>query len=76
VLILADATERITRPLFWYAIVELATGVIAVVFTNVFVATTSFVYSNVFPAWGSAVAQTIVSGHRQPAHSAQSIALG
>jgi len=62
-------TERITRPRSDDAIVELATGVIGLVFHDVSVATTSFVYSNVSRR-GLGVAQTIVSGHRQPAHSA------
>jgi spermidine synthase len=52
-------SERLTRPLFWYAMVELATGVIGLVFHDIFVATTAFAYDSVFPSLGVGVAQTI-----------------
>src|SRR5215472_4382829 len=44
-LLIGRYTERVTRPLFWYAIVELATGVIGLVFHDVFVSTTDFTYA-------------------------------
>ena len=59
-LLIGRRTERVTRPLFWYAIVELATGMIGLVFHDVFVATTNFTYSSIFPAIGLGTAQTIV----------------
>lgn len=59
-LLVGRRTERLTRPLFWYAVVELLTGVIGLVFHDVFVATTAFTYSSIFPAVGLGVAQTIV----------------
>src|SRR3954447_7467959 len=51
-LIVGRRTERLAKPLFWYAIVELAAGVIGLVFHDVFVATTNFAYQTVFPAAG------------------------
>src|SRR5262245_32260548 len=59
-LVVGRRTERVKRPLFWYAIVELLTGVIGLVFHDVFVATTNFTYASVFPAVGLGPAQTIV----------------
>src|SRR5437016_809999 len=58
-LLVGRRTERVTRPLFWYAIVELATGAIGLVFHDVFVATTNVAYTSLFPAIGLGVAQTI-----------------
>jgi spermidine synthase len=59
-LLVGRRTERLTRPLFWYAVVELATGMIGLVFHDVFVATTNFTYANIFPTVGLGPAQTIV----------------
>src|SRR4249919_710503 len=59
-LLIGRRTERLTRPLFWYAIVELATGMIGLVFHDVFVTTTSFTYASIFPSVGLGLAQTIV----------------
>src|SRR6476620_4749575 len=59
-LLIGRRTERLTRPLFWYAIFELLTGLIGLVFHDVFVATTSFAYSTIFPTVGLGPAQTIV----------------
>jgi predicted membrane-bound spermidine synthase len=59
-LLIGRYTERVTRPLFWYAIVELATGVIGLVFHDVFVSTTDFTYATIFPSVGLGVAQTMV----------------
>jgi len=59
-LLIGRRTERLTRPLFWYAIGELLTGLIGLVFHDVFVATTSFAYSTIFPTVGLGPAQTIV----------------
>ena len=39
-LVVGRYSERLKQPLYWYAIVELATGVIGLVFHDVFVATT------------------------------------
>src|SRR5689334_10227955 len=59
-LLIGRRTERVTRPLFWYAVVELATGVIGLMFHDIFVATTNFAYASLFPAVGIGVAQTVV----------------
>ena len=59
-LLVGRHTERLRRPLLWYAAVELFTGLIGLVFHDVFVATTSFAYANVFPAVGLGASQTIV----------------
>jgi spermidine synthase len=58
-LLVGRRTERLRRPLYWYAGVELATGLIGLVFHDVFVATTHFAYSSVFPAAGVGVIQTV-----------------
>src|SRR5471032_1721543 len=57
-LLIGRRTERLARPLYWYALVELLTGLIGLVFHDVFVATTSFAYSTVFPSAGLGVTQT------------------
>ena len=59
-LLVGRRTERVTRPLFWYAIVELLTGAIGLLFHDVFVATTNFTYATIFPAVGVGPTQTIV----------------
>src|SRR3954452_11694575 len=51
-LLVGRYSERLRQPLYWYAIVELVTGVIGLVFHDVFVATTNYAYANVFPAVG------------------------
>jgi predicted membrane-bound spermidine synthase len=58
-LLIGKRSERIQRPLFWYAIIELATGVIGLVFHDLFVATTNLAYANLFPSLGIGAAQTI-----------------
>src|ERR1700709_776537 len=45
-------TERLRNPLFWYAVIELATGLIGLVFHDVFVAATNFTYDSIFPVVG------------------------
>ena len=56
-LLIGRRTERLTRPLFWYAIVEFATGMIGLVFHDIFVATTNFTYASIFPSVGLGAAQ-------------------
>jgi spermidine synthase len=58
--VVGQRSERVKRPLFWYAIVELATGGIGLVFHDVFVAVTNIAYAHVFPSVGLGLAQTIV----------------
>src|ERR1041385_3678116 len=41
-LVVGRASERLKHPLYWYAGVELATGLIGLVFHDAFVATTGF----------------------------------
>jgi predicted membrane-bound spermidine synthase len=43
-------SEQLARPLLWYAAVELAAGLIGLVFHNVYTATTGFALDVVFPA--------------------------
>ncbi len=52
-------SERLARPLLWYAGVEVLTGLIGLVFHDVFVATTGFAYDTLFHAIGLGAAQTI-----------------
>ncbi|MEP6494224.1 MAG: fused MFS/spermidine synthase [bacterium] len=59
-LLVGRHTERLRRPLYWYAGVELLTGLIGLVFHDVFVATTSFAYTHVFPSVGLGASQTII----------------
>src|SRR3954465_11351972 len=56
-LIVGRRTERLRHPLRWYAAVELATGLIGLVFHDVFVATTDFAYGTLFHAVGLGAAQ-------------------
>src|SRR3954467_6392433 len=58
-LLVGRRTERLRNPLFWYAAIELMTGLIGLVFHDVFVATTNFAYDAVFPAAGLGITQTI-----------------
>src|SRR5215208_1752643 len=51
-LLVGRRTERLTRPLFWYAMVELATGVIGLVFHDAFTAVIAIAYTKIFPAVG------------------------
>src|SRR3982751_2718261 len=51
-------TERLRQPLLWYAGVEAATGLIGLVFHDVFVATTNLAYATLFPAVGLGATQT------------------
>jgi len=45
-------SERVRNPLVWYALVELAVGLIGLVFHDVFVWTTHTAYDTLFPALG------------------------
>src|SRR3954470_14636400 len=53
-------TLTIERPLLWYAIVEMATGLIGLVFHFLFIGVTAIVYDRVFPAIGHGTLQQIV----------------
>ncbi|MEO7457858.1 MAG: fused MFS/spermidine synthase [Gemmatimonadaceae bacterium] len=44
--------ERVRRPLLWYAVVELAIGMLGIVFHDVFVWSTQIAYDSLFPAIG------------------------
>ena len=59
-LLIGRRSEHVRRPLFWYAVVELSTGVIGLAFHDLFVAVTSFAYAHLFPNVGLGVAQTVV----------------
>ncbi len=59
-LIVGRRTEALRRPLSWYAMAELAAGLIGLLFHDAFVATTGFAYSTLFPAVGVGVAQVLV----------------
>ena len=51
-------TERLTKPLLAYAVVEFGTGLIGLAFHDVFVWATGFAYDAVFPSIGVGLAQT------------------
>src|SRR5437763_445255 len=59
-LLVGRYSERLRQPLYYYAIIELVTGVIGLAFHDVFVATTQSAYASVFPAVGLGATQTIV----------------
>ncbi|MGH7670145.1 MAG: fused MFS/spermidine synthase, partial [Gemmatimonadaceae bacterium] len=44
-----NRSSRLRRPLLWYAGVECAAGVLAFVFHPIFVTTTNFAYTHIFP---------------------------
>jgi predicted membrane-bound spermidine synthase len=48
----SSRSRRIKSPLFWYAVIELVVGILALAFHDVYTATTSFAYATVFPATG------------------------
>jgi spermidine synthase len=51
--------EKVRSPLLWYAIVELAVGVIGLLFHDVFVWTTHTAYDSIFPALGPGAMHSI-----------------
>ena len=53
-------SERVRQPLVWYAAIELAVGIIGLVFHDVFVWTTHVAYDAIFPALGPGVTHTLV----------------
>src|ERR1043165_6903398 len=53
-------SERLARPLLWYAGVELLTGIIGGVFHDVFVGATGFPYARLFPALGAGALELVV----------------
>lgn len=53
-------SETVKQPLFWYAAIELACGVIGLVFHDTYGAVTGWAYDHVFPSLGSLVAVDIV----------------
>jgi spermidine synthase len=55
-----ERSERLKSPLLWYAIVELAAGIIGLAFHDAFVAVTTLGYDRVFPALGVGAAQLTV----------------
>src|SRR3954471_3062486 len=59
-LLVGRRSERLRKPLLWYAGVELATGLIGLMFHDVFTATTGFAYSTLFHAIGLGPMQTLV----------------
>ncbi|HUX32832.1 MAG TPA: hypothetical protein VMV51_03100, partial [Gemmatimonadaceae bacterium] len=48
-LLVGNRSSRLRQPLLWYAAVEFAVGVIAFLFHGIFVSTTDYAYSHVFP---------------------------
>ncbi len=56
---ISGRTERIRRPLLWYAVVELVIGLLGIVFHDVFVATTQLAYDSIFPAIGPGAAHSV-----------------
>src|ERR1043165_3308403 len=53
-------TLSVARPLLWYAIVELGTGAIGLIFHPLFVSATNFAYDSVFPRLGQGMVETVV----------------
>src|SRR5688572_2579933 len=59
-LVVGQRSSRLRSPLIWYAAVELAAGIIGLVFHQSFVALTSVAYARVFPALGAGPAELTV----------------
>ena len=57
-LLTAKRSKQLSDPLLWYAAVELAVGVLGLIFHDVYVAATGFAYEIVYP---SAVSGVVVS---------------
>ncbi|MEP6620844.1 MAG: fused MFS/spermidine synthase [bacterium] len=57
--IIGRRSERVRKPLLWYALVELAVGVIGLVFHDVFVWTTHVAYDSLFPVLGPGAAHSV-----------------
>ncbi|HEY6219376.1 MAG TPA: fused MFS/spermidine synthase, partial [Gemmatimonadaceae bacterium] len=53
-------TLTIERPLLWYALVEMATGLLGLAFHFLFIGVTAIAYDRVFPALGHGALQQIV----------------
>jgi predicted membrane-bound spermidine synthase len=53
-------TMTISRPLVWYAVVELLVGVIGLLFHQAFVGATGLAYDAIFPTLGHGALQTII----------------
>ena len=53
-------SERVRHPLFWYAAIELAVGIIGLVFHDVFLWATHAAYDSLFPALGPGAMHTPV----------------
>src|SRR5215216_6575996 len=49
-LVVGRRSERVKEPLVWYAYMELAVGVLGVLFHPAFVATSNLAYDSVFPS--------------------------
>ena len=58
--IVGRRSERVRHPLLWYALVELAVGIIGLVFHDAFVWTTHAAYDSLFPALGPGPMHTLV----------------
>src|ERR1041385_2021352 len=53
-------TLTIERPLLWYALIELAIGLVGLAFHFLFIGATSLVYDRIFPAIGHGTLQLMV----------------
>ena len=51
--------ERVARPLFWYALIEIAVGIVGLFFHDVYVGTTDFAYATLLPAISGGALRTI-----------------
>ena len=54
--VVAQRSTWLSRPLLWYAGIEMAAGLIGLVFHDLFVAATNIAYESLFPAVGAGVA--------------------
>ena len=52
-LLVGERSERVRDPLIWYAVIELAVGLIGLGFDAIYAGTTGFAYERIFPAIGS-----------------------
>jgi predicted membrane-bound spermidine synthase len=59
-LVAGERSSRLRSPLLWYAGIELAAGVIGLLFHDAFLAMTSLGYDRIFPALGAGSTEVIV----------------
>ena len=58
-ILIGRRSERLAEPLKWYALVEIAVGIIGLLFHDIFTAVTAFAYDSIFPVMPAAFLVTL-----------------